>query len=175
MRSVLDPSRHGRCAGGPDGDKRTGHLDPELLGCEHGVEQEQLAARALDSHHRLNRGPSGQPVQDRGDGNPFDRAIHAEPAADEAATGPDEAGAADLHVFDLAVGHGGEHRWLSCREHLEPVLHESHVIPPTRPDRRSRDVPSEVRHLAQDGQCAYVEFLSPAWPGPAVWWQRDSA
>ena len=66
----------------------------------------------------------------------------------------DQARAAHLDVFDLAVRDIGPERG----EHQQPVLGEPHVTPSARRDRRFGDVPAEVHQIAQAGDGAGVEL-----------------
>jgi hypothetical protein len=49
-------------------------------------------------------------------------APRTEPATHEPAPGLDQAGPADLHILDLAVGHLSEHLGLAACRHHQPVI-----------------------------------------------------
>ncbi|MGD0554020.1 MAG: hypothetical protein ABSA93_03465 [Streptosporangiaceae bacterium] len=116
------------------------------------MQQEQFAAGGLYPHDGLDRGPRRERIQDGGDGDAFERGFGAEAAASEAPAGLDEAGAADLHVFDLDVGHLSQHRCPPRGGYRQPFFKEPQVIPFACVQLRSRDVSSEVGHITHGGQ-----------------------
>jgi hypothetical protein len=71
---------------------------------------------------------------------------------------PDQARAADLDVFDLAVRDLGENIGPMRGEHQQPVLAKPHITPFPRRDGRLGDIPAEIDQIAQAGDGAGVEL-----------------
>ncbi len=151
----------GSCSrpGGSDCSQWAGQADPELLWGRFGVKQEEFAAGSLYVHDGLDGCAGSERVQHGGDGHAFGRTLKSEPAADIAASSPNEAWAADLHVFYFAIWHLGEDFGLAGQEDQELVPKEPHIIPLAWEEVCCWHIPAEVGHAAQADKSLPVEFV----------------